>query len=397
MAPAAAPISASAKALLIAGFLSTGSINTLTKKWQMDTCGKTNYPVPASAQGVCPEGEKQFKKPWTQNIQMFFGEALMLGLFFRNSVSRRRQEAAQPLDQSEPAKKAPFYIFLLPACCDILGTGVGGVGMLYISASVWQMMRGSLIIFTSLLSVTLLGEKLPCHSWFAVVTAAFGLFLIGCSAILDEGDGGASSSPALGIFFTVISQFFAATQMVVEEKFVKGWGAPPEQVVGSEGAWGILMMLIILAVMYNVPGNDGGSYENALDSWHMLCSSTELLVLILCYLVSISFFNFFGVTIAGKLSAVHRTINDALRTFIIWAVEIFVFYALGSERYGNAWKDHTWLQLLGFFFLISANLIKHKIVKLPFLPYEEAAATPAIATPAGVSLVNPPNQGGSRV
>lgn len=359
------------KVLIIAGFLVTGSINTLTKKWQFQTCGPSD-----ESSRDCPPGEKPFHKPWTQNIQMFVGESLLIGLF----LAKRRAHPGE-----SRGRPTPFYIFCLPACCDILGTGIGGVGMLYISASVWQMMRGSLIIFTSMWSLLFLKKKLYLYNWTAVLISACGLMLVGISAVLDEG-GGESSNVPIGILLTIISQMFAAFQMVVEEWFVKGYNATPERVVGCEGLWGVAIMCVVLAVMYVVPGNDSGSYENVVDSLHMLAGSGQLLLFVLCYLVSISFFNFLGVTISGKLSAVHRTINDALRTCIIWAVEILVYYVIGSERYGTAWQPHSWLQLIGFFLLILGNLVNHKILRLPFLDYTDEQLAGSASD--GLSLVD---------
>lgn len=36
-----------------------------------------------------------------------------------------------------------------------------------------------------------------------------------------------------------------------------------------------------------------------------------------------------------KLSAVHRTLMDTLRTVTIWAVEVFIFYVLHIPEYGE--------------------------------------------------------------
>eukprot|EP00930_Biecheleria_cincta_P102779 TRINITY_DN94603_c0_g1_i1.p1 TRINITY_DN94603_c0_g1~~TRINITY_DN94603_c0_g1_i1.p1 ORF type:complete len:395 (-),score=53.40 TRINITY_DN94603_c0_g1_i1:13-1197(-) len=359
------------KILLIVGFLVTGSINTLTEKWQFQSCGPTHHDFDHIVNKDCNhDGWKHFHKPWTQNLQMFIGEALVIFIF----LARRPGAQARELNQ-EAKKVVPFYIFLLPACCDILGTGVGGVGMLFISAPVWQMMRGSLMVFTAIFSVVFLGRELPPYKWAAVVVCVIGLALIGVSAILDAA-GSESSSVPLGILFTVVSQAFAAFQMVVEEIYVKKYEAPPAQVVGSEGIWGIIVMTIVLSVMYLIPGNDGGSYENALESFGMLAGSRDLLIFVMFYLCSISFFNFFGVTISGQLSAVHRTLNDALRTIIIWVVEIIVFYTI-SEEFGVGWKAHTYLQLIGFALLVLGNLLQNAIVKIPGFKYEDdrAAAT----------------------
>jgi predicted membrane protein len=364
------------KVFLVAGFLITGSINTLTKKWQLESCGPTVFPASPDEQQDCPAGQKEFRKPWTQNIVMFFGEALVITIFLARAPSRAR--AREQIGQS--ATRAPFYIFALSACLDILGSGIGGVGMMYISASVWQVMRGSLLIFVSLLTPIFLrnsdgSRRMPkAFNWVAVLVVASGLLLVGMSAIIDD-SGETSTNVPLGILLTVVAQLFEATKVVFEELFVNRYNAPPEQVVGSEGLWGILVMCIVLAVMYAAPGGDAGSYENVVDSLHMMAGSGRLLALLVINLFSISFFNFFGVTISGELSAVTRTVNDAMRTMIIWTVEIIVFYGI-SEKYGQEWQPHSsYLELIGFLFLITGNMINSKVLRLPCFRYDEVAPT----------------------
>merc|ERR1719296_535748 len=131
-------------------------------------------------------------------------------------------------------------------------------------------------------------------------------------------------------------------------------------------------MIVLLTAMYHWPGQDaGGSYENAIDSFELVVNSSLLSGLVIGYLISISFFNFFGVTIAKQLSAVHRTINDALRTAIVWGVQLGLFYA-GSTTYGAGPLPHSWMQLLGFCFLVMGSMINHQVVKLPCLSYPGA-------------------------
>lgn len=362
-------LSTRAKVGLITAFLFTGAVNTLTKKFQLQTCSVGLIEVVAQTPG-CPPGSKRFSKPWTQNLQMFLGESLLLSFFY---LRRRRMPKLLSDDGAPVGNTAPPYIFLLPASCDVMGTGIGGVGMLYISASVWQMMRGSLLVFTSFLSVFFLKRELYGYNYFAVCTSTVGLALVGCSAMLD-GDGAGSSNVGLGIALTVLSQFFAASQMVIEELYVKKRKCPAEQVVGSEGVWGICIMIVLLSVMYNVPGSDDGSYENVFDSWKMISDSATLSRLIALYTVSIASFNFLGVTIAGQLSSLHRTINDAMRTGIVWVVQLALFYA-GDKTYGTGWLPHSWMQLAGFVFLICGSLINHRILLIPGLwyPFEEKA------------------------
>eukprot|EP00928_Gymnodinium_smaydae_P053650 TRINITY_DN37591_c0_g1_i1.p1 TRINITY_DN37591_c0_g1~~TRINITY_DN37591_c0_g1_i1.p1 ORF type:complete len:420 (-),score=61.05 TRINITY_DN37591_c0_g1_i1:176-1435(-) len=385
--------------LLILAFLITGAVNTLSKKFQFQTCSFANADavLQQSSIGIlsagCPSGERLFKKPWTQNLLMFFGESLVYVYY----LYRRRMQYAKDstlltplasLDSREASKRAPFYAFMVPACCDVLGTGLGGVGMLYISASVWQMMKGSVIVFTSILSVVCLGRKLHCYNWVAVFVSVCGLTLVGASAVLDGGD--TSSDIVLGIGFTVLSQFFCALQMVSEELFVKKYKAPPEQVVGSEGLWGMIIMVMTLCVMDYVPGKDaGGSFENAIDSFRMISNSDALFALVMVYVLSLSCANFLGVTISKNLSALHRMVNDALRAVLLWGVQLGLYY-VGSDNYGQGPTAHSWMQLVGFLFMIMGALINHEVIKMPSLSYSEqdelvkatdAASDPTSQTP----------------
>merc|ERR1712187_73897 len=145
--------------------------------------------------------------------------------------------------------------------------------------------------------------------------------------------------------------------------------------------------------MISVPGPDAGSYENVLDTLHMLGSKGVLDAFGLICMLSIAFFNFFGVTIGGELSAVHRTVLDALRTTIIWAVEV-ALGSLGYRTYGRSLTPHSWMQLLGFVLLILGNLLYNSVIRLPCFSYakegEEAPSPPQCQGPppgSGVSLM----------
>merc|ERR1712232_1315168 len=133
---------------------------------------------------------------------------------------------------------------------------------------------------------------------------------------------------------------------------------------GCEGLWGLICMAILLTIFYLIPGEDNGSYENFPDTLYKMSSSPMPLdAFISMYLVSIEFYNFFGVTMAGTLSSVHRTLVDALRTALVWLVELAIFYAtensycsergrLNGQCFGTKWGKWSYLQLLGFAVLI---------------------------------------------
>ena len=60
------------------------------------------------------------------------------------------------------------------------------VGLTLTHASDFQMLRGSVVIFTGLLSVVWLGKKLKGTHWGGMILVLCGLLLVGLSGYLDK-------------------------------------------------------------------------------------------------------------------------------------------------------------------------------------------------------------------
>ena len=85
------------------------------------------------------------------------------------------------------------------------------------------MLRGSIIIFTGIFSVVFLKRKLETFHWVGIAITTAGVTLVGVSSFVG-GSGTTNSNTSqemLGNVLVVASQLLSATQMVVEEKFLK--------------------------------------------------------------------------------------------------------------------------------------------------------------------------------
>ncbi|KAF4744745.1 hypothetical protein FOZ63_000164 [Perkinsus olseni] len=340
--------------------LLTGSMNTLSKKAMFETCAPS---ITGHTRADCPSGQEPFNKPWTQNLAMFLGESMLL------FVVLYKQRQQYPASDRRPPRPPPYF-FAPPAALDLLGTGFSGIGMNFISASVWQMMRGSIVVFTAILSVLLLGRTMHRSKIFAICCTVLGLALVGASSVLDTKSSSSSHgglASLVGIGFTILGQLCGATQMITEERLLKSRRCPSSLVVGMEGIWGIASMLVVLAAMSWVPGDDNGSYENTRDSLYKLETSTTILTLMITYFLSISVFNLCGMTVARRLSSVHRTMLDSLRTMLVWIAQLSFYYIFGSSRYGTPWSAHSWLQLAGFLICVVGTLLYNDVIALPFM------------------------------
>lgn len=347
---------------LVFTMLMVGSFNTINTKFQFQT--------------VCPtlpvgSGTHLFNKPWLANLCMFGGETLLLIPLAIRSMAKRRRKAkkgvlTEPLIESE---KVPAYIFAIPAFCDVFATGVSSVAMMYIDAAVWQMMRGSIIVFSAILSVTFLRRMLHLYHWVGVFFTVIGLGLIGASAVMGQPASEAKTGQmGTGILLVIIASMFSAFQYTFEEYLLTGYSVSSMKTVGTEGVWGIGYMCIILTIMTNVKGSDHGSFESLSDGVYMLSHSVMLEFLMMSYMMSIAIYNFVAMQLCRKLSAVTRCLVDSMRTATVWGFELGVHYFI-SKQYGQAWNRYSWIQAVGFFFLVLGSFIYNGVIRLPAMDY----------------------------
>ncbi|CAD7971146.1 unnamed protein product [Amoebophrya sp. A25] len=386
----------------IAGFMVFGSLNTLSTKLQF------------SIESVGLSGqEHEFKKPFFGSYRMFFAMTLvlysfMVFRFYRWLQTRAAGAKAKPLlvadspgrDQSssnfsssnswisilldEGVTMKTSSLIAIPACCDLTSTSLSMIGLLHISASVWQMLRGSMVVFSGVLSVLFLKRTLLAYNWAGIGLVVAGIILVGTANMLaasahtttstevaqstDDGSG-----RLFGMGIVLVGQFISAIQVVTEEFILKGSAAaslPPAVVVGIEGAWGFAILTLIgFPLLYVLPGNDyGGTQENLLDTFVMLKNSSSLLFLTFLYCITCSLYNFCGMSITRYLSAVHRTMLDAWRTMVVWLVGIVYYYAVDpTSDFGEPWTVYSYLQLLGFIVLIFGQLIYGGLLRLEAL------------------------------
>jgi len=349
-------------ALLVLGMLFFGTINTVFFKLMFQIHCPT-----------LPSGFHVYDKPWLTNLMMFSAEASLLVVFYASRPRSRglaidTSDAKLTVDTRPQAP--PAYYFLIPASCDVLGTGISSMSMMLINAAVWQMMRGSIILFSAIMAVIFLKRKLQAYHWIGVGTTVVGLCLIATASILENTSetvqvpGAAPSQVGLGVSLVVVAQVFAAFQCTFEEHLLTGHQVSATQTVGMEGAWGCALMVVVLSVMTMLPGSDHGSYESLPDGAHMIVGSKFFQGITSSYMLSIACYNYVGMTLCRKLSAVTRCLVDCLRISVVWTVELCLYYGV-SSRYGNPWTSYSPLQLVGFILLFVGTLIYNDLLKIP--------------------------------
>jgi hypothetical protein len=224
------------------------------------------------------------------------------------------------------------------------------VGLIYCAASVYQMLRGALVIFTGLLSVMFLGRRLLAYEWFALFTIVAGIATVGLASVItpasndlignaepDSDEAIQAAKAILGIFLVLFAQIFTATQFVVEEKFLSGYQIAPLRAVGFEGLFGTITVLVAMPILhFTIGASHPGSYFDLHAGWEQIKTYPQIWIPSIVMLFSISSFNFFGISVTKTICATSRSTIDSCRTLFIWAISLYL-----------GWEKFIPLQVLG--------------------------------------------------
>ncbi|XP_043484492.1 solute carrier family 35 member F6-like [Leptopilina heterotoma] len=327
----------------------TGSFNTLSVKYADKLTSKGK------------DGElRHFTHPFMQSAFMFVGEMMCL-LVFKLAFCYYNRQANGSVETNALTKGSRDFnpkILAIPALCDTIGTSIMYVGLTMTYASSFQMLRGSVIIFTGILSVAFLERKLGTQKWTGIILVLLGLIIVGFTDFLTmKSEQKGTNSVVTGDLLIICAQVITATQMVIEEKYVAGKDIPALQAVGWEGIFGfigICLALIPLNYIHAPPpftDNSQGTLEDSIDALIQISNNGRLFMAIIGIMFSIAFFNFAGISVTKELSATTRMILDSVRTLVIWAISLIL-----------GWQIFHYLQLFGFAFLIIGMCLYNDVI-----------------------------------
>ncbi|KAG2157426.1 hypothetical protein DEU56DRAFT_906070 [Suillus clintonianus] len=380
--------------ILLAGMIITGSSNSLWSKWQdmqcVENCSDPN-----------PGNHVLYEQPVWQTLQMFLGEMLCFLPVIYTWLRARKTTAPVFLEEDEhpPAKiedtfeelrGSKLLLLWLPAACDLTGTTLMNVGLLYTPVSIYQMTRGALVLFVGTLSVIFLHRRLWLYQWVSLLTVMAGISLVGYSGSLikdvvhstlrlsgnDPSDEpevtkvlvgqisfpiafyGSLYSLFKGVFFILFAQVFTATQFVVEEKIMARYSVAPLVAVGYEGLFGALTIVMCMPILAMPSIASSSPFFDLPRGWYQMVNTPSVLRSGIAIAISISLFNYFGLSVTRHVSATARSLTDTCRTLSIWLVSL----GLGWEK---LLFPISLLQVLGFSFLVYGTFLFNGLVNPP--------------------------------
>lgn len=277
------------------------------------------------------------------------------------------------------ANPPPFVAFsvrfFFPALCDIIATTLMNVALLMMPVSFHVMTRGALVLWVGLFSVMFLRHHLHLYQWLSLVMVMGGVVLVGLSSLIVQHEAASSqwiltllNVPAhsavqtlSGVALVLAAQIFAAMQFVWEEKIMHDHRLEPLVVVGLEGLFGMIQILVGMLVLHRYvgskPSGKGGFFDMRAGFEQTLLIPSVRVSAILCA-ASIAMYNSFGLNVTRAVSATARSTIDTFRTLGICAVSVWLGWEVLRPLSGT-------VQALGFAVLAYGTFLFNGVVSPP--------------------------------
>ena len=324
----------------------------------------------------------KFSHGWFLNLVMFIGESMGIPVYYL--LFHKKKKSEEENEEEEEGKKPEINKFLLaiPGFLDTCSTGLANIGLILLPASIYQMLKGSLIVLTFLMSRFVVRNKHTLDHYVAIPVSTIGVILVGLSAYLnaDENEHTSSASQTLlGIILMVIAMFILSIQFCFDEYFMRRYSCHPLICIGYQGVFGFFINLCLCIIFYFIKC---GSYEKREDvpyfvenmcteddnnEWHpeniifalrQLMDNHILTIIVPITIIFMSSFNIFGVSITKYGSATTRSVTDNCRSFLVW---LWFLMPFNQE---DLIETFNWIQLIGFICICLGAFMYNGMLKL---------------------------------
>ena len=312
------------------------------------------------SQGLDVYGVHKFVKPFFFSTVLSSGCVFSLLTYFVFSWMGR--EGYQTAESSE---KFRIWEFALPGFFGLFQSAMSSVTIAVLGVSIDYMMRSATLVGVALIARFWFGQQFHTYESVGVVLVVVSLILVGIASVMNAGNSStvlvSKGWAVVVLVLKTISQLSYSVKLSVEQFFTQQKRIHPAFVTGCESAWGFgIAVCLMLPIAHFMPGQEGnGVHEDLLDTIEQLRHNSMIIILIMTSLCIESIYQVSSVALTSASSAIVRTLVESFRNFLIWVVQLCLFYGLAQSEtlgkykgLGEEWSKGSWIQLFGYVVLI---------------------------------------------
>lgn len=288
-----------------------------------------------------------------------------------------------------------YFVLAIPAVFDLATTALCMIGLVYLDVSIYQLLRGSGIIFTALFRTWAFQQPLYRFQWLGVVFNLVSIVLVGLTALLNS-----STSPEEGnlqeVIFAIVIMLLGtcvqSMQFVFEEKVMTNDDeikVPPLLLFGMEGVWYVWLvsstLLLVVKVSFTytsckllvsfrhiiyrgtilcvtilypigcaIPGKDNGMFEDPWNTWVLLQNTRSIQIVMTIYILAVFSYNLFAVQVTFLLSSVWHSILVRQGNVCFHSVMLYTnIFSLPGHCQDNFRPMTVWITDLCIYYVIT--------------------------------------------
>ena len=232
----------------------------------------------------------------------------------------------------------PWYLKpAVPAFFNLLNSAMRCASLVFVAASVAEMLISGMELVLSVCATRLVrGRKITCVRWVGVSAVTLGIILVGVFdtnnvADGETNDGSTVNKQIIGILLILGQSVMSVIQDLTEELFMQETAFPPALLVGMEGAYGIVIAIILYFPIAPLLG------ENPSDVASSLSSKDNVIGLAIGWTLLVTVTGIFNIAATAVTSSMTRNVWKNMRTLLVWIMGLILFYATGSSELGEGW------------------------------------------------------------
>lgn len=261
--------------------------------------------------------------------------------------------------------RVPFYAKpAIPAILNLLNSALRWASLVYIDASVAEMMISGLELTLSVVAARIFRKRMVAKTrWMGVIIVAAGVIVIerannskhqqqSSNKEDSSTTHGGAHDAMIGVVLIILQSILSVLQDLGEEIFMQATDFPATMMLGMEGLYGFCIGLIIYVTV-----GDRLRIEDIDSTMSMLSENTKLRwwVVGLPFLFLLT--GLFNIKATGVTSAMTRNVWKNMRTVLVWAAALGIFYLGKNTAYGEAWHTPESFIILFGFAVMSAGIV----------------------------------------
>lgn len=276
-----------------------------------------------------------FSHPYVHTAIIICAELICLILFavssavvhpFRRNNDTNNNKRTNPFTGEEivDERDAPFVWTIVPGLCTVLASVLMITGLLMTHASVYAVIRGSVVLFTCWLAIIALGRKFNLSHLAGIFILVGGLLLLGAYSLssLYSSTAGAAGAAALeglgrpgwGTLCILCAQAVFAIKLVwCEYIFTRFPETAPLKLIGYSGVWALLFLTMWMSALVFLPLAQHENLLTLATALGMILSHQATQIFFAVNITVILFYQWAVTSLTKTWSATHVAMASQLR------------------------------------------------------------------------------------